>query len=138
MMNFNELRNFIIDNIEEATNMQFCTKAKGSRKTETAVFLVEKPETYTLTNNRMIIIKWREISGGKTVRRFVVETWIYAKEIKDVITIKDALTNMLDFYNRPCEITRFKKFTLSNEGGIYYDDKKQLYVDKLFFECRLV
>ena len=87
MMNFNELRNFIIDNIEEATNMQFCTKAKGSRKTETAVFLVEKPETYTLTNNRMIIIKWREISGGKTVRRFVVETWIYAKEIKDIIRL---------------------------------------------------
>lgn len=139
MMNFNELREFIIDNIETETGLQFGATNKAGKNTATkAIWLHEKPENITPSDNRFILIKWREINGGQTVRHFAVELWIYSKELRDVITTKDALVNMLDFYNRPCEISRFKKFVLSNEGGIYFDENKSLYVDKLFFDCKLI
>lgn len=138
MMNFNELREYIINNIENDTELQFRAKNKAGINTSLAVWLFEKPETLTPSDNRFILIKWHEINGGQTVRHFAVEIWIHAKELRDVVITKDALVNMLDFYNRPCEINRYKKFILSNEGGIYFDENKGLYVDKLFFDCKLI
>ena len=138
MMNFNELREFIIAHIETDTGLQFRAKNKAGRNSDKAVWLFEKPEALTPTDDRFILIKWHEINGGQTVRHFVIDIWIHSKELRDVIITKDALVNMLDFYNRPCEIDRFKKLVLSNEGGIYFDENKHLYVDKLFFDCKLI
>ena len=110
MTNFNELRRFIIERIETETGLQFRAKNAAGNDSAKAVWLYEKPDDITPFDNRFILVKWREINGGQTVRHFTVELWIYAKELRDVITTKDALVNMLDFYNRPCEISRFKKF----------------------------
>lgn len=136
MQSFNELRKYIIDNLNIA-GVNFTAK-DDKKRTYTSVYLVEKPETHILTSGNGLIIKWNESRGGQTVRLFTVEIRILSKEIADLIQIKDELVNMLDFYNRPCAITEYKKFVLSNESGIYFDDNNDSYIDKLFFECRLI
>lgn len=136
-MVFLDLKNYIENHIEDFDGLTFTAKDRNSKRDYTAIYLVEKPKTHDITSNA-VIIKWNEIDGGSPVRSFAVEIRILSKDIANVLQIKDTLVQMLDFYNRPCEITKYKKFRLSNEGGIYFDDIANLYVDKLFFECKLV
>lgn len=136
-MNFNELRKYIMEHINELGDLDFSAKDRENNRNYTAVYLVEKPETHDLASNGLII-KFNEISGGQTVRHFMVEIRILSKEIADIVTIKDGLVNMLDFYNRPCSISRYKKFVFSNEGGTLFDEKINCYSNKLFFDCKLI
>ena len=138
MQSFNELRNYIIDHLQDINGVSFSAEDTNTKNSYTAVYLVEKPEAHALTSGNGLIIKFNEINGGQTIRNFAVEIRILSKEIADIITIKDSLVNMLDFYNRPCLINRYKKFVFSNEGGIYFDSNNHLYVDKLFFDCKLI
>ena len=102
------------------------------------IYLIEKPESHKLSSGNAVIIKFNEINGGHTVRHYSVEIKCMAKEIIDVVIIKDAIIKMLDFYNCPCPIGTYTKLQFSNEGGIYYDQNNQMYIDKLFFDCKLV
>lgn len=139
MQSFGELREYIIAHLEQDTGLMFNAKVENADKsTSKAVWLVEKPSTFLPADDRYVVIKFNEINGGQTIRHFALELQIHAKEIRDIVLTKDALVNMLDFYNRPCEIPRYKKLVFSNEGGIYFDENKNLYVDKLFFDCKLI
>lgn len=137
MLSFVELKNYIESHIADFDGLTFSARDRNSKRDYSAVYLVEKPETHDITSNALII-KWNEYNGGQTIRSFAVEIRIMSKDIASVIKIKDALVNLLDFYNRPCEIPKYKKFVLSNEGGIYLDEISGLYVDKLFFDCKLI
>lgn len=137
MLSFVELKNYIESHIADFGGVTFAATDRNSKANHSAVYLVEKPETHDITSNALII-KWNEYNGGQTIRSFAVEICILSKDIASVIQIKDALVNLLDFYNRPCEIPKYKKFVLSNEGGIYFDENNHFYVDKLFFECKLI
>lgn len=138
MMNFNEVRQYIIANLNDFNGLSFTAKDRTSNTEYTSVYLVEKPETHDLTSGNAIIIKFKEIGGGQVVRHFAVEIRILAKSASNAITIRESLINMLDFYRNPCLISRYKKFVLSNDGGLYFDDKANLYVNKLFFDVKLV
>lgn len=134
---FNELRRFIINNLE-IDGIAFRATDKTDGQIYDAVYLVEKPETHETTSGNYLLIKWNQNNGGHTVRSFTVEIWIMTKDLGDNCLIANELVNLLDFYNRPCEISKYKKFVLSNEGGTYYNDNIHLYTDKLFFECKLI
>lgn len=134
---FSELREYILSHIENMTGLKFKAKEKNSKKTVPSVFLIEKPDIYELSNIG-IIIKFNEISTGNDVRHYAIELKIESKEIADLLTTKEALVSLLDFYNRPCEIANYVKFVFSNEGGFYFDKNINLYVDKLFFDCKLI
>ena len=136
MQTFNELRKYIIDNLDNIG--AFVATDKNSKTEYKAVYLIEKPEQHTLTSGNCLIIKFNEVDGGKAVRHFAVEIKIMSKDISDLIATKDALVNMLDFYNRPCAIPDYRKFRLSNEGGIYFDENNLMYVDKLLFDCKAI
>ena len=138
MMNFNELRKYIIANIDHLGGLNFTATDRNSKKTYTAVYLVEKPETHDLTSGNGIVIKFNEVGGGQVVRHFVVEIRILSKNLSNTITIREGLSDMLDFYRTPCRISRYKKFVLSNDGGAYFDDKNKLYINKLFFDVKLI
>lgn len=138
MMNFIELRNYIIENSNAFNGITFQAKDRNSKAVYPAVYLIEKPSTHDIISNNGLIIKYNEIGGGQTVRQFAVEIKILSKSLKDLITIRDALIDMLDFYRCPCRIARYKKFVLSNDGGAYFDDIANMYVNKLFFDVKLI
>lgn len=136
MLSFVELKNYIESHIADFDGLTFSARDRNSKRDYSAVYLVEKPETHDITSNALII-KWNEYNGGKTIRSFAVEIRIMSRDIASVIKIKDALVNLLDFWNRPCDIPKYKKLKLSNEGGIYCDEISKMYVDKLFFDCKI-
>lgn len=147
---FNDLRLKIIDwiktnSFKAVTKSSFeCRRVDGNSGSTTAVFCVEKPEVYgnktgeDFTATNYIVIKWNEISGGNPVRHYSVEIGIHSTDTYHVLELKDGLIDLLDYYNRPCDLPGICKFRLSNEGGIYKDEIENRYVDKLFFDCKLI
>ncbi len=127
-MDFEDLREYLADNIE--------LKGTLNKKEIDAIFLLYKPQQAEADN--FIVYSFYELDGGKTVRHFMLELKLCCADVPTAIALKDSIVNLLDFYNRPCEITRFKKFVFSNEGGIYFDENTGYYVDKLFFDCKLI
>ena len=136
MINFNEVRKFLIAHSADFGDITF-TATDGSNNFN-AVYLIEKPQNHKITSGNALIIKFNELNGGQAVRQHKIEVWILSKSLSDMVTIKDKIVNLLDFYNRPCEIPQFNKFRFSNEGGIYFDDKIEMYKNKLFFECKQI
>lgn len=135
MQNFNELREYIISHITDITGLPFVAIEETTSTEYPAIYLVEKPECHKPKDKRYIVIRFNQINGG-VVKQYAVEVRIYDSEIYNLINIKDNLTTMIDFHDRPCEIAQYKKCVFSNEGGIYFDDVKNLYCDKLFFEVK--
>lgn len=136
-MNMAELRNYIISHLSDF-DVTFTAKDTTTNNTYTAVYLIEKPECHKLTSGNALIIKWNELDGGNYVRHFKVEITILADKLKNAISIKDTLIDMLDFYKEPCKIPEYTKFRFSNEGGIWLNKDTLLYNDKLFFECKII
>ena len=136
LVNFNEVRNYIIENIAVFGDISFTATDKTTNRQYQSIYLVEKPQNHIITSGNALIIKFHELNGGQVVRQHQVEIWILSNDLSNMVTIKDKIVNLLDFYNRPCEITQFNKFRFSNEGGIYFDDSLALYKNKLFFECK--
>ena len=131
-MDFEELRVFI-------ANAKILPQAKSKtnkNKKYDAIFLVEKPAQ--IEADKFIVYRFNEVGGGKVVRQYAVELKVCANDILSLIEIKDNLIKLLDFHDRSCEITQYVKCVLSNEGGIYFDENNNFYVDKLFFEVKRI
>lgn len=143
-LTFNNVREKILDFIKNTdftavTKSSFeASRVDGKAGKTLAVFLVEKPEIYGDTATNYILIKWHQLNGGEPVKQFNVEISIHSKDIYQCIELKDGLVNLLDYYNRPCDLDGIVKFRLNNEGGIYTDAVEERYVDKLYFDCKLI
>lgn len=131
-MDFEELRAYI-------ANAGILPKAKlatDKRKKFDAIFLCNKPKEIEADN--FIVYSFNELNGGKTIRQFLITLKVCGNDITSVINLKDSLIQLLNFYDRPCEITRYSKLVFSNEGGIFYDTNTEKYIDNLYFECKLL
>lgn len=131
-MDFEELRAYIV-------NADIVPKAKltaDKHKKFDAIFLYNKPKEIEADN--FITYSFNELNGGKTVRQFLITIKVCGNDLLSVINLKDSLIELLNFYDRPCEITRYSKLVFSNEGGIFYDTNTDKYIDNLYFECKLL
>ena len=128
MSNFGNLRNYI-DNIY--SQIETDTKQRGTNITVSPVFLYEKPEQVTSTN--YCVIK-PVLTSANAVKRYTIEIRILTKEIISNRKNSNILTQKLNFFNRPCKIEGMNYLRISNEGGIYYDDKLDLYSNSLYFD----
>lgn len=135
METFKDIKDYLIANLETMTGLIFSANNSNTTK---AIYLIEKPESHKLTSGNAVIIKFNELNGGHTVRQYSLEIKAMAQEMINVVIIKNAIVKLLDYHNRPCDIGNYVKLTFSNEGGVYYDTNNNMYVDKLFFECKTV
>ena len=102
------------------------------------IFLQEKPVEVKDVDS-YIVYSFREIDGGKAVRHFAVSIIVNAKTVNGIYEIRQNIIDQMDWYYKPCPLKNgYKKFVLSNEGGVYKDDISGYYVDKLFFDCTRV
>lgn len=137
-VNFNNVRNYIIDNIAAFGDISFTATDKTTNRQYQSIYLVEKPQSHEITSGNALIIKFHEMSGGDYVRNYYVEIWIMSKDLADIITIKDTLVNMLDFYKTPCLISNINKFRMDSEAGISYDEHTQMYVNRVYFNANFL
>lgn len=137
MQNFNELREYIISHISDNAGLSFVAIDETTSTEYPAIYLIEKPECHKPKDKRYIVIRWNQIGGG-TVKQYAVTVYVYDSEIYNVVNTKENLVNLLDFHNRPCEITQYVKCWFSGESGIYYDDEKKVYSDRLYFEIKKI
>lgn len=135
LQSFKELKDYIIAHLSTAfPGIIFSTNNAGGAN---SIYLYEKPSTQEIYGNA-IIIKPNELNGGNTVRHFALELRILGVDIPTTLKIRDGLVKLLDFNSRPCDIGNYTKLTYSNESGIYFDETNDFYIDKLFFDCKLV
>lgn len=135
MVNFNEVRKYIIDNLAAFGNITFTAQDETNGNNYSSIYLIEKPKNHKITSGNALIIKFHELGGGNPVRKYYVEIWILAEDLADIVTIKDVLVDMLDFYKTPCLIPDINKFRLDSESGITFDDNTQMYVNRIYFDC---
>ena len=135
MVNFNEVRKYIIDNLAAFGNIAFTAQDETNGNNYSSIYLIEKPKNHKITSGNALIIKFHELGGGNPVRKYYVEIWILSEDLADIVTIKDVLVDMLDFYKTPCLIPDINKFRLDSESGITFDDNTQMYVNRIYFDC---
>ena len=135
MVNFNEVRKYIIDNLAAFGNITFTAQDETNGNNYSSIYLIEKPKNHKITSGNALIIKFHELGGGNPVRKYYVEIWILSEDLADIVTIKDVLVDMLDFYKTPCLIPDINKFRLDSESGITFDDNTQMYVNRIYFDC---
>lgn len=135
MVNFNEVRKYIIDNLAAFGNITFTAQDETNSNNYSSIYLIEKPKNHKITSGNALIIKFHELGGGNPVRKYYVEIWILSEDLADIVTIKDVLVDMLDFYKTPCLIPDINKFRLDSESGITFDDNTQMYVNRIYFDC---
>lgn len=135
MVNFNEVRKYIIDNLAAFGNITFTAQDETNGNIYSSIYLIEKLKNHKITSGNALIIKFHELGGGNPVRKYYVEIWILAEDLADIVTIKDVLVDMLDFYKTPCLIPNINKFRLDSESGITFDDNTQMYVNRIYFDC---
>lgn len=135
MVNFNEVRKYIIENLAAFGNITFTAQDETNGNNYSSIYLIEKPKNHKITSGNALIIKFHELGGGNPVRKYYVEIWILSEDLADIVTIKDVLVDMLDFYKTPCLIPDINKFRLDSESGITFDDNTQMYVNRIYFDC---
>ena len=135
MVNFNEVRKYIIENLAAFGNITFTAQDETNGNNYSSIYLIEKPKNHKITSGNALIIKFHELGGGNPVRKYYVEIWILAEDLADIVSIKDVLVDMLDFYKTPCLIPDINKFRLDSESGITFDDNTQMYVNRIYFDC---
>ena len=100
------------------------------------VFLQEKPvEIHDVDS--YIVYSFHEVDGGRVLRHFAVSVIINSNTVDGVYSIRQNMIEKLDFTTNKnkCPFGNgYKKFVLSNEGGVYKDDISGYFVDKLFFD----
>ena len=136
MVNFNNVRNYIIDNIAAFGDITFTANDETTNRQYQSIYLVEKPQSHEITSGNALIIKFHEMGGGNYVRNYFVEIWILSKNLPDIITIKDTLVDMLDFYKTPCHIEHINKFTMDSESGVSFDEHTGMYVNRVYFNAK--
>lgn len=135
MVNFNEVRKYLIDNMAEFGNISFTAQDETNGNSFSSIYLIEKPKNHKITSGNALIIKFHELGGGNHVRKYFVEIWLLSKDLTDIVTIKDKLVDLLDFYKAPCQIPNINKFRLDSESGITFDESTQMYVNRIYFDC---
>lgn len=138
MVNFNNVRNYIIDNLAAFDGISFTATDKTTNRNYQSIYLVEKPQSHEITSGNALIIKFHELGGGNYVRDYYVEVWILSKDLSDIVKIKDTLVDILDFYKTPCLIDNINKFRMDSESGITFDDNTQMYVNRIYFDCNFL
>ena len=136
MVNFNNVRSYIIDNLAAFGDISFVATDKTTNRQYQSIYLIEKPQNHEITSGNAIIIKFHEMGGGNYVRDYYVEIWIMSKDLSDIITIKDTLVDMLDFYKTPCQIEHINKFTMDSESGVSFDEHTGMYVNRVYFNAK--
>ena len=137
-VNFNNVREYIIDNLAAFGDIQFTATDKTTNRQYQSIYLVEKPQNHEITSGNALIIKFHEMGGGNYVRNYYVEIWISSKNLPDIIQIKDTLVEMLDFYKTPCQIEHINKCRMDSEAGISYDEHTQMYVNRVYFNANFL
>jgi len=135
MVNFNNVRKYIIDNIAAFGDIAFTATDETNGNEYTSIYLIEKPQNHKITSGNALIIKFHELDGGNPVRKYYVEIWMLSENLADIVTIKDVLVDMLDFYKTPCLIPYINKFRLDSESGIAFDESTQMYTNRIYFNC---
>ena len=138
MVNFNNVRNYIIDNIAAFGDIAFTATDETNGNEYTSIYLIEKPQNHKITSGNALIIKFHELGGGNHVRNYYVEVWILSKDLSDIVNIKDTLVDILDFYKTPCLIENINKFRMDSEAGITYDEHTQMYVNRVYFNANFL
>ena len=138
MVNFNNVRSYIIDNLAAFDGISFTATDKTTNRNYQSIYLVEKPQSHEITSGNALIIKFHELGGGNHVRNYYVEIWIMSKDLSDIVNIKDTLVDILDFYKTPCLIDNINKFRMDSESGITFDDNTQMYVNRIYFDCNFL
>ena len=100
MVNFNNVRNYIIDNIAAFGDISFTATDKTTNRQYSSIYLIEKPQNHEITSGNALIIKFHELGGGNYVRDYYVEIWLLSKDLSDIVKIKDTLVDLLDFYKK--------------------------------------
>lgn len=136
MVNFNNVRNYIIDNIAAFGDITFTANDETTNRQYQSIYLVEKPQNHKITSGNALIIKFHEMGGGNYVRNYYVEILLMSKNLPDIITIKDTLVDMLDFYKTPCHIEHINKFTMDSESGVSFDEHTEMYVNRVYFNAK--
>lgn len=138
MVNFNNVRTYIIDNIAAFGDISFTATDKTTNRQYQSIYLIEKPQNHKITSGNALIIKFHELGGGNYVRDYYVEIWILSKDLSDIVNIKDTLVDILDFYKTPCLIDNINKFRMDSESGITFDDNTQMYVNRVYFNANFL
>ena len=138
MVNFNNVRNYIIDNIAAFGDISFTATDKTTNRQYSSIYLIEKPQNHEITSGNALIIKFHELGGGNYVRDYYVEIWLLSKDLSDIVKIKDTLVDLLDFYKKTWLIDNLNKFRMDSESGITFDDNTQMYVNRIYFDCNFL
>lgn len=138
MVNFNNVRSYIIDNLAAFGDISFTATDKTTNRTYSSIYLIEKPQNHEITSGNALILKFHELGGGRSVRNYYVEIWMLSKNLSDIVTIKDTLVDLLDFYKTPCLIDNINKFRMDSESGITYDEHTEMYVNRVYFNANFL
>ena len=106
------------------------------------VFLVEKPNAKELNNvTDYIIYNFKEIDGGSTIRRYLLDIRSVSNSPLKAIEIKDNVIQLLDIYYKSCTIknedTTIRSIKLVNGGGLIKDSDKNNYNSIIYFEVKI-
>lgn len=138
MVNFNNVRSYIIDNLAAFGDISFTATDKTTNRQYQSIYLIEKPQSHEITSGNALIIKFHEMGGGRSVRNYYVEIWMLCRDLANIVKIKDTLVDLLDFYKTPCTIANINKFRMTDESGITFDDSIQMYVNRIYFDCNFL
>jgi len=129
-MDFEKVREYIA----KANIVPKAVLKTDKRKKYDAIFFVDKSDE--LQADDFIIYTFNELDGGKDLRHFTLTLKICCVDPLNIVSLKENLIKLLNFYDRPCDIENIAKLVFSNEGGIYFDENTKCYVNKLFFDCK--
>lgn len=138
MVNFNNVRSYIIDNLAAFGDISFTATDKTTNRQYSSIYLIEKPQNHEITSGNALILKFHELGGGNHVRNYYVEIWIMSKDLSDIVNIKDTLVDILDFYKTPCLIDNINKFRMDSESGITFDESINMYCNRIYFNCNFL
>jgi hypothetical protein len=106
------------------------------------VFLVEKPNVKEFNNvTDYIIYNFKEIDGGSTIRRYLLDIRAVSNNSLKAIEIKDNVIQLLDVYYKSCTIKNeditIRSIKLVNGGGLIKDNEKNNYNSIIYFEVKI-
>ena len=99
------------------------------------IFLINKPKK--IKADSYIVYNFRETNGGKTIRDYQIDLRIISPNVLSVIDIKEKLINLLDFYNRPCDIEGIRVMKMLDGGGLALNEETGEYNCFLYFSAKI-
>ena len=99
------------------------------------IFLLEKPKQ--VKAKTYIVYNFRELNGGTAVRQYQVNFRVVSDNVLTCNTTKNALIQLLDLYDRPCNIYGIRSIKMLNGGGLTYSDETKEFNCFLYFAVRV-